>query len=100
MPVRRLYMDNAATSFPKPKGVLEAMTRYATDCGASAGRGGYAEAAESGKLLSDVRQRLCTLFNGDDPRQFIFTANCTDAPLQKSNPAAILKAFSALFQGK
>jgi cysteine desulfurase family protein len=71
-------MDNAATSFPKPKGVLEAMTRYATDCGASAGRGGYAEAAESGKLLSDVRQRLCTLFNGDDPRQFIFTANCTD----------------------
>jgi cysteine desulfurase family protein len=78
MPVRRLYMDNAATSFPKPRGVLEAMTRFATECGASAGRGGYAEAVESGRMLAEVRQRLCTMFNGGDARQFIFTSNCTD----------------------
>ncbi len=36
---RRLYMDNAATSFPKPASVLAAMTRYATELGASPGRG-------------------------------------------------------------
>jgi len=71
-------MDNAATSFPKPATVLDAMVHFATGCGASAGRGGYAEAVECGRLLSEVRQRLCSLFNGADPRNFIFTLNCTD----------------------
>src|SRR5215469_15607617 len=76
---RRLYMDNAATSFPKPPGVLEAMTHYATQLGASAGRGAYAEAVETGKMIAQCRQRLCDLFNGEDPNHFIFTLNCTDA---------------------
>ena len=48
----RLYMDNAATSFPKPQAVLAAMVRYATELGASAGRGAYAEALETGKLIA------------------------------------------------
>ncbi len=72
-------MDNAATSFPKPPGVLAAMTRYATELGASAGRGGYAEAMETGGLITQCRQRLNRLFNGQGERQFIFTLNCTDA---------------------
>jgi cysteine desulfurase family protein len=76
---RRLYLDNAATSFPKPRTVLEAMTRYATTLGASAGRGAYHEAVETAHLLTTCRQRLNTLFNGQDPNHVIFTLNCSDA---------------------
>jgi cysteine desulfurase family protein len=79
MQSRRLYLDNAATSFPKPPQVLEAMVRYATDLGASAGRGAYREALETGALLAECRQRLNTLFNGENPNHFVFTLNCSDA---------------------
>jgi cysteine desulfurase family protein len=72
-------MDNAATSFPKPQSVLAAMTDYATRLGASAGRGAYAEAIETGQLITTCRQRLNTLFNGEDPNHFIFTLNCSDS---------------------
>jgi cysteine desulfurase / selenocysteine lyase len=76
---RRLYMDNAATSFPKPPAVLAAMTRYANQIGASAGRGVYEEAIETGRLIAECRRRLCRLFNGEKPEHFIFTLNCSDA---------------------
>jgi cysteine desulfurase/selenocysteine lyase len=72
-------MDNAATSFPKPAAVLSAMTDYAMQLGASAGRGAYAEAVETGKLIATCRSRLNGLFNGEDPNHFIFTLNCSDA---------------------
>jgi cysteine desulfurase / selenocysteine lyase len=77
--IRRLYLDNAATSFPKPRAVHEAMARYATDLGASAGRGAYTEAVETGQLINQCRQRLNQLFNGQDPNHFVFTLNCSDA---------------------
>ena len=80
MSIRRIYMDNAATSFPKPPAVLEAMNRYATEIGASAGRGAYREAIESAAvLISECRQRLQKLFNGERAEHFIFTLNCSDA---------------------
>src|SRR5688572_18246189 len=72
-------MDNAATSFPKPQAVLAAITRYATQIGASAGRGAYAEAVESGRVIATCRHKLNTLFNGEDPNHFVFTLNCSDA---------------------
>jgi cysteine desulfurase/selenocysteine lyase len=75
----RLYFDNAATSFPKPKQVLDAMARYATQLGASAGRGAYREAMETGALLRQCRERLNRLFNGENCDHFIFTLNCSDA---------------------
>jgi cysteine desulfurase family protein len=76
---RRLYMDNAATSFPKPKAVLDTMCRYATELGASAGRGAYTEAIETASLISECRRRLNRLFNGANPNHFVFTLNCSDA---------------------
>lgn len=79
MPPRRLYLDNAATSFPKPKAVHEAMARYATELGASAGRGAYAQAVETGELVNECRQKLNVLFHGQRPEHFIFTLNCSDA---------------------
>lgn len=79
MSPRRLYLDNAATSFPKPPGVTEAMVQYARELGASAGRGAYREAVETGAMIANCRRRLNRLFNGADPNHFVFTLNCTDA---------------------
>jgi cysteine desulfurase/selenocysteine lyase len=76
---RRLYLDNAATSRPKPKAVYEAMARYATELGASAGRGAYAEAVETGELMNECRRRLNRLFHGERAEHFVFTLNCSDA---------------------
>ena len=79
MSPRRLYMDNAATSFPKPAAVTDAMVRYARDLGASAGRGAYAEAMETGALIADCRRRINRLFNGQNANHVVFTSNCSDA---------------------
>jgi cysteine desulfurase family protein len=76
---RRYYMDNAATSFPKPQAVTDAMVHYATQVGASAGRGAYREAVESGVLIAECRHQLCRFFHGEKPENFIFTLNCSDA---------------------
>ena len=79
MPPRRLYLDNAATSFPKPPAVLDAMTRFATELGASPGRGAYHEAREAGRLLQQCRERINTLIHGESPDHVVFTLNTTDA---------------------
>lgn len=75
----RLYLDNAATSFPKPPAVHDAMLRYATQVGASPGRGTYAESIEGASLIARCRQRLGELFNHASPDHCIFTLNTTDA---------------------
>lgn len=78
---RRLYMDNAATSFPKPPGVMAAMQHYAAELGASPGRGAYAEARESGRLMNECRGRIAQLIGADvsQPEHIIFTLNTTDS---------------------
>jgi cysteine desulfurase family protein len=72
-------MDNAATSFPKPRRVLDAMVHYAQELGASPGRGAYAESRESSRLLEQCRERINTLIGGETPQHVIFTLNCSDA---------------------
>jgi cysteine desulfurase family protein len=72
-------MDNAATSLPKPREVMEAMARYVNELGASAGRGAYAEAIETGRLITECRRRICELFHGERPEHVVFTLNCSDA---------------------
>lgn len=80
---RRLYLDNAATSYPKPSCVIEAMTRYAEELGASPGRGAYAEARASGEMLWRCREAVLRIaHNGREvkkPERVIFTLNCSDA---------------------
>lgn len=75
----RLYLDNAATSHPKPPQVFEAMRRYAESLGASAGRGVYREAVETGEILADCRRRLARLIGCRLPEQIVFTHNCSAA---------------------
>lgn len=79
MSPRRLYLDNAATSFPKPITVTEAMVNHTNNLAASSGRGLYGEAQEAGAIVRDARERLNRLFNGENPLHFVFTLNCTDA---------------------
>src|ERR1035437_7816358 len=76
---RRLYLDNSATSFPKPAEVLQAMVDYATRVGASAGTGTYAEGRASAAVLGACREPGNRLFNGENPNHFISSLNCSDA---------------------
>ena len=75
----RIYMDHAATSFPKPREVIDAMVRYQTELGASPGRGAYAEAQESAAAMQTCRERINTLLNGESPDHVVFTLNTSDA---------------------
>ena len=72
------YFDNAATSFPKPDEVLEATIEFLEDCGASPGRGAYAQATEASMVLENCRTVLCELVGAPDSH-LVFTLNCTDA---------------------
>jgi selenocysteine lyase/cysteine desulfurase len=74
-----VYADNAATSFPKPPGVVEAMARYASEVGATPGRALYAESLEGGRIMRVCRERLCRLIGGESASHVIFTLNTTDA---------------------
>lgn len=75
----RLYLDNAATSFPKAPGVYEAMLRYGQDIGASPGRGGYREARQGAAVLGECRRLIARLLNAPDPDHVAFTLNTSDA---------------------
>jgi cysteine desulfurase family protein len=74
-----IYLDNAATTFPKPREVLERMIDLYATKGVSPGRGGYDCAQEADELVYGVRKRLCQFFGGDDPDRVIFASNATDA---------------------
>ncbi|MEX0775272.1 MAG: aminotransferase class V-fold PLP-dependent enzyme [Phycisphaeraceae bacterium] len=74
-----IYFDNAATSFPKPPVVAEAMSRFLAEAAANPGRAGHRMAIEAERMLDDVRLKLTRLFDGDDHHRMIFTMNGTDA---------------------
>jgi cysteine desulfurase / selenocysteine lyase len=76
---RRIYLDNAATSWPKPPSVLEAVTTYLRENGAAAGRGVYASSQEIGRVLTTCRRRVASLLGVSDPTRIVFTFNGTDS---------------------
>jgi cysteine desulfurase / selenocysteine lyase len=73
------YLDNAATSFPKPEAVYQAMDRFGRSSVANPGRAGHKMALAAEHALDDGRHRLNRFLNGRAPERFIFTLNCTDA---------------------
>lgn len=77
--MRRIYVDNAATSFPKPESVYAAIEDYMRNCGASAGRGCYREAFDIGDRIQETREALARLLNSRRPERILFTLNATDA---------------------
>ncbi len=74
-----IYLDNAATSFPKPEAVYQAMDRFARTSLANPGRAGHKMALAAERELDDCRHLLNQFFHGDGPERFVFTMNCTDA---------------------
>ncbi len=74
-----IYFDNAATSWPKPPGVAEAMTRFMNHIGASAGRSAHGRAVASGRIVYDAREAIADLFNATDPLRVVFGLNVTEA---------------------
>ncbi len=72
-----IYLDNGATSFPKPPAVAQAMLHYMTEVGASINRGVYASAQDAGMTTLLLREGLCRLFHHGDPTHCILTAGNT-----------------------
>lgn len=74
-----IYLDNAATTYPKPPSVYAAVEGAMRRYGANPGRGGYAMAMESAAQVYACREELAALFGLDNPAGVVFTANCTAA---------------------
>src|SRR5215831_5849887 len=74
-----IYLDNAATSFPKPESVYQALDRFARSDLANPGRAGHKMALAAERALDDCRHLLNQHFHGKEPERFVFTLNCTDA---------------------
>ncbi|MCL2497234.1 MAG: aminotransferase class V-fold PLP-dependent enzyme [Symbiobacteriaceae bacterium] len=74
-----IYLDQAATSWPKPPQVVEAVTECLKNGVANPGRGGYAMAIETGRQVLAVREKAAAFFGLSNPSHVIFTASCTEA---------------------
>jgi len=74
-----IYLDNAATTFPKPKSVYENVMKAMKEYGANPGRGSHSMAVKGAKVIYETRELLAELFNLEDPMNVIFTANATDS---------------------
>ena len=73
----RRYLDNAATSWPKPQSVHDAWERAARLLGVAAGRGGYREAVEAGRIIDRGRTLVATMLGGVEPGRVAFPAGGT-----------------------
>jgi cysteine desulfurase / selenocysteine lyase len=74
-----IYLDHAATSWPKPREVINAMADFLERAGGNPGRAGHRLSIEAGRIVYNVRETLAEFFNASDPLQIIFTANATQA---------------------
>ena len=74
-----IYLDNAATSFPKPPQVIQAMTESLRTFGANPGRGGHQLALQAGRTVEKCRQAAAELLGAAGPERVIFTRNCTES---------------------
>jgi len=76
---KTIYLDNAATTFPKPREVLEQALDVYARLGVNPGRSGYDLCMVAGELVHETRKRLAAFFGGTRPERLIFAANATDA---------------------
>src|SRR4051794_6478479 len=75
----RIYLDNAATSWPKAEAVYGAVDHYQRQLGAPAGRSSYAEASDVERMIGSCRKKIATLIGATDPFRIVFTFNGTDS---------------------
>ena len=74
-----IYLDNAATSFPKPEQVFRGMEAFARASGANPGRSGHRRALEAEAMIEETRRLLARLFGCQRPERIILAMNATDA---------------------
>ena len=74
-----IYLDNAATSFPKAPGVIEAVSKFIAEDAANPGRAGHRMSQAAEEMLNRVRLKLTRLINAPSHERMVFTLNGTDA---------------------
>lgn len=74
-----IYLDNAATSWPKPDTVAQALKSSLTEYGANPGRGGYEMAQKTATAVFQTREKAAEMFAAGSPDNVMFTKNCTEA---------------------
>ena len=77
--MNHIYFDNAATSWPKPPGMIEAMTRFNESIGGNPGRSGHQLSIEAARVIYEARQLTAELIGAPDPLSIVFTKNATEA---------------------
>lgn len=77
--MKKRYLDNASTTFPKPETVARAVYEYMTEQGCNINRGCYDAAYSVEERVLETRQLLCELFHGADCRNVVFTKNVTES---------------------
>ena len=77
--MRMIYLDNAATSFPRPAAVARAMTDALTRCGGNPGRAGHALALAAGRVVEGCREAIAAMLGETDATRVAFACNATDA---------------------
>lgn len=73
------YLDNAATSFPKPQETIQAVNDFLTNVGGNPGRGGHPLSIDAARLVYEAREKLTSFVNGKSSERMIFTQNGTDS---------------------
>jgi cysteine desulfurase/selenocysteine lyase len=74
-----IYLDNAATSWPKPPEVVRAMVAFLEEVGANPGRSGHRLSVEAARIVYDAREAVAELLGAPDPLQVVWTSNVTEA---------------------
>jgi cysteine desulfurase family protein len=74
----QIYLDNSATTYPKPDHVYKTMDSFYRQLGVNPGRSGTDQAAEAENVILDTRKRLCDFFSGTDFNRLVFGYNATD----------------------
>ena len=77
--MEKIYLDNGATSFPKPVEVADAVYDYMTKCGSNINRGGYEVAYDLEGTVFETREMLVDMFGGTDCKNVVFTKNVTES---------------------
>jgi cysteine desulfurase/selenocysteine lyase len=74
-----IYLDNAATSWPKPQSVYETLCSFLQEAGANPGRSSHRMASAAARTVAETRASLARLLNAESPDRIVFTANATDS---------------------
>lgn len=77
--MKRVYLDNAATTYPKPECVSKAVCDFIENIGSNVGRGSYQNSYSAAQIVYETRELLCNLFKFNNPLSTVFTMNITQS---------------------